>query len=1119
MSTTKSTAAERARKYREAASSHHAGNRRGLSAMLAASLVVLVGVALVFAAKQHESAEAATLNLNALTKPAELTPHLMVFTNPAEREFVAQKIFEAVKRQAAPNVGALAKLRISEKDIPPKLESFTTRLQSEKEKKAAAGQTREITLALLTPAQFGEIKPAFAVRTPAQFRTQALLWVGVYFLAFYAAFWLWARKSADELLLPAAHILSGLGLLLMMSIRDPLRDTMSVSDFAAGVVIGCVVCSALGWFNPERWERLVYLPLLAGVLLSLGLILFGSGPTGSDAKVNLLGTQPVEAIKIFVVIFLAGFFADRWAGLRSLLAKPEHLRQVVRFFEAPRARDFLPVLAGMGLVLLFFFLQKDLGPALILACTFLVLYIVARTRVLLAALGLSLVVAGFFIGYKFGYPRTVSDRIKIWLSPWDNAIGGGIQLVHSFWAMATGAVTGMGPGLGDPEIVPAVHTDLILAAVGEESGFVGLLAVFALYAVIIARGLRIALRAPSTYSFFLALGLTTLTALQILLISGGILGLIPLSGVVSPFLSYGKSSMIASFAVLGILMAIAAQVKTETANAELEQHFGQPVKWAGAVLAALACLVLGKAAWIQVVRADQTLIAGTLTPQADGASRYQYNPRLERVARLIPKGSIYDRNGLPVATSEWQELEQNKARYQKLGILIDAVCSPQDARHYPFGGLLFHWLGDRRTRVNWASRNTSYIEREYNTHITGYEDNARVVEVKNAQGKVNLAVQRDFSELIPLLRYRYRPQHEAVRKLLERERNIKLSIDVALQQRVAEILKSKIRQAKKERGAAVVLDADTGDVLAAVSYPWPEDLRLLGATAEADDGDESDGTARFDRALWGIYPPGSTFKIVTAIAALRKDPQASQEKFACKSIGNRQGNYVQGWGRAILDDESDGAGGHGNISLEKAIIDSCNAYFAQLAVERIGAEAFFHTASQMDLEFTKVTAQEKMRESFRNDLPQASFGQGIVFVTPLQMARVAATIANGGKMPYGRWVTDASNKRNRAPTPLITNEQAQAVATAMRGVVTAGTAKRLANAPFPIAGKTGTAETKKGENSHSWFIGFAPYNADASRRIAFSVIVENGGYGGRLAAPIAGEIVGAALNNQSSARR
>jgi cell division protein FtsI/penicillin-binding protein 2 len=484
------------------------------------------------------------------------------------------------------------------------------------------------------------------------------------------------------------------------------------------------------------------------------------------------------------------------------------------------------------------------------------------------------------------------------------------------------------------------------------------------------------------------------------------------------------------------------------------------------------------------------------------------------VARRIPKGSVYDRNGIPLATSRWEELEEHRSQYEQLGIALDEACAKSDERHYPFGSLTFHLLGDRRTRFNWTARSTSYVERDSRSRLLGYDDHAKDVEVRQPNGETNWAVQLDYSDLVPLLRYRYRPDHEAAQRILNRDRNVRMSVDIALQQQVAAILKEKIVRAKKERGAAVVMDADTGDLLAAASYPAPDNLRLLGTAAEEDGGDEADLKAKaglkphFDRARWGIYPPGSTFKIVTSIAAFRKNPRAMEERFLCKPLGGRQGNYVRG--RAIYDDETDGASGHHEVAMEKGIIESCNAYFAQLAVERIGADSLYQTARLLGIGFTD--ARESLEEKLRSDLPQAAFGQGIVYATPFQMARVAATVANDGKMPYGRWVTDDSNQRTREPVQVISRDQADFLSRAMRGVVLHGTARKsLSNSPIPIAGKTGTAQVGEGKASHSWFIGFAPYGAESKSCVAFSVIVENGGYGGKLAAPIAGEIAAAAL--------
>src|SRR5688572_23788642 len=208
----------------------------------------------------------------------------------------------------------------------------------------------------------------------------------IYFAGFYAIYLIWRarRFSGDVLLLPAIHLLTGIGLTLMISFRDPLRDRMDFVEFAQGSALGCAVMLALSLGDYARMRRLTYIPLIAALMLSIALIGFGAGPTGSDAKVNLFGAQPIEAIKILSIFFLSGFFADRWLGLRALSARPPSVSGLPRLFEPPRAKDFIPVVVGMGVILFFFLLQKDLGPALILACAFLTLYAVARLRLSMA---------------------------------------------------------------------------------------------------------------------------------------------------------------------------------------------------------------------------------------------------------------------------------------------------------------------------------------------------------------------------------------------------------------------------------------------------------------------------------------------------------------------------------------------------------------------------------------------------------------------------------------------------------------------------------------------------------------------------------------------------------------
>jgi peptidoglycan glycosyltransferase len=284
------------------------------------------------------------------------------------------------------------------------------------------------------------------------------------------------------------------------------------------------------------------------------------------------------------------------------------------------------------------------------------------------------------------------------------------------------------------------------------------------------------------------------------------------------------------------------------------------------------------------------------------------------------------------------------------------------------------------------------------------------------------------------------------------------------------------------------MDPATGDLLAAVSYPLP---------ANQEEG--------LDRARYGLYPPGSTFKVVTAMAALRKDAQLARRTYECIRLPDgRVGNYIRGSKRPLRDDAQDKAP-HGTVDMRRGIVVSCNAYFAQLGTYDVGAEPLLETANLLGI----AAAAPNTAAQLRNSLAQSAYGQGQVVASPFQMARVAATVANGGAMPQGRWIADENNVRNAAPRVVLGADAAQTLARFLREVVASGTGRRAAAAGAAIAGKTGTAELADAP-SHAWFIGFAPYGA-AVRKIAFSVLVENGVYGGANAAPAAAEIVNAAV--------
>jgi len=1041
--------------------------QRELVWLAAASLLVALGLAQVYAAKSIGFAGAGrVINLNTVSSPQELAPLVESFPSRAERELVALKMFDYLQRaRPLPNAGALSALRVTPAEIEsdPRWDVMRNRLD------AARALPRPVRRLALLP--LAKIKQLVAVRTPREFSRQLLLWSAVYFAGFYLVVLAWklGKFRGDRAFLPALHLLSGIGFVLMVSLRDPLRDTLEFHKFALGVALGCALLAlaAVPSFDYRRLSDWCYTPLFGALALFAGLLVFGRGPTGNDAKVNLGPFQPVELIKILIVLFLAGYFTRNWERLRDLRER----RVFAGFFRRaglPRLEHVVPVACAVAVSVALFFVLKDLGPALVTFFVFLAMFGVARGRPGLAVAGLAVLVASVAVGYHFGQPRTVVERIDMWMAPWDNDVHGGNQLAHAIWAFSTGGPTGSGPGWGDPSLIPAGNTDLVLPAIGEEWGFAGVSAVCLLFAFLLARALRAASRAATHYGFFLGLGLASLIAFEMLLISSGVLGVLPLSGVVSPFLSSGNTAMLANFLVFALLASISADSRVPVPAPRHEPLRGSlwPVK---AVLAAASLALLAMAARYQVVRDGSFLARDAHSFEEDGVKRPQHNPRLNSLAREIQRGGIYDRNGIPLATASWPELERHRADYAALGISIDDACSRFDSRHYPFGAATEHITGDLRTGDNFHAANASLVEHDSNRRLQGY----------------------DYAELAGLVRHRHQPGNPAIARILARHRDVRLTLDIRLQLAATRVLERRLSASGQSKGAVVVMDAASGDVLALVSAP----AILPPASRTAAPGNDE----LLDRARYGEYPPGSTFKLVTAIAALNLDPQLAHRTYLCRRLPDgRAGVVIAGWRRPIKDDVGDLA--HGTLDMEGAITVSCNAYFAQLGVHDVGAPALAQIAARLGIS----TGDPK---ELRQALPFAAYGQGPVLISPFKMARVTAAIAAGGHMPEGRWIADESNDRADAPAMVLPSEQAAFLARAMRRVVVEGTARNaLAGSPVSFAGKTGTAQLDEGL-PHSWFTGFAPYDGDSSKRLAFAVLVEHGGYGARVAAPIAREVM------------
>jgi cell division protein FtsW (lipid II flippase) len=262
--------------------------------------------------------------------------------------------------------------------------------------------------------------------------------------------------------------------------------------------------------------------------------------------------QPGELLKIVLVIFIAAYLAETRTLLTSASMR-------IGFISIPPLPYFLPMLVLFGAVMLIVVRLNDLGTALLFFGIFLTMLFVATGRRSYVLIGLILFVAGAFVAYQlFGH---VQARVNVWLDPFADPLGAGFQPVRALYALGRGGVFGEGLGqglvtLGGNLTIPFVHTDFIFTAIAEELGLLGAFALLGFAMVLVFRGLRIAALARDDFGALLAVGLTTSLGLQTLIIIGGNTKLIPLTGITLPFVSYGGSSVLASFIMIGLLLAV-----------------------------------------------------------------------------------------------------------------------------------------------------------------------------------------------------------------------------------------------------------------------------------------------------------------------------------------------------------------------------------------------------------------------------------------------------------------------------------------------------------------------------------------------------------------------------------
>lgn len=974
---------------------------------------------------------------------------------------------------------------------------------------------KEHRIPLFTNATLRQIKNerSIVVRTPDEFMNELMKSKWCLLLSWWAlslVIVFHPKRRFDfqaGLIVACCMFLTGLSVLMMFSMQDPVNDEIRGWDMTLGVMAGVALAIALQFVDVvKRYDRemipfrnyaflkkwhlrglgwLVIALILTGLLFVPGL-----GRSVGGMRVNLalgpLVFQPSEIAKYLVVLFSAIFFA-------------EYIKGIIWFGAAfvANLKKKLGIMGWMilGLVLLMFLYMAlgDMGPALVLGITFVLLYSFSKSKldllggtatrwknflrcdfmmliygvtsyalVLLlfhgykhwyiwdsvvwlvvwviiglfsirkpdrgiridyvkqvheTAIIMNLVIFIFILGSNAGKDSGVLKRLEDRTNMCTNTWGGmdkvfrdikkgnlamfrddndmerlraidskgvvqdtivpdvlcepvsNTQVANSLWALASGGRYGQGWGHGKPSVVPAFHTDMILSSIGEQRGWWGLLFVIIAYGVLLFFVSFKGIKVGEELVIFICMGIATVTAVQLFVIALGSAGVIPLTGVTVPLLSYGKVSMILNIAAFGLALSLVTRLYN-TQNAAVIQHrngninaFKGPFSIVGICFVVGCLFTLTVWAKYMVFQRNKTLVQPAFVINTQGAPVLEYNPRIGIITKEMYAGRIFDRNGLLLATSDKDDisgaikdsLEKHKVKD------LDKLKRRHLKRYYPFGEHLFFMVGDINSGLFFSydenhpvgymaeAQHLSYL-RNFDNVLYDKEDHPAKVHLvtdkkqgdrflKPKNDTTDLVVLRNYWKLLPYLKdgsgRKLRKHNESVEK---GKFDLHLTVDAALQTDLQKSIKNYVASDYNYnnniylRISTVVLDAQNGDLLASANYPLPDNKRLRDEEEEAlhtkrgfavysDNMKDKEWKAYTDRDLGTTYqtPPGSTAKVMSAMGGFRKlGVDAGNQRYYLTDANRiEKGIEPLGW-----------------VTMEMAIEKSSNCYFVNLVNEQ-----------------------------------------------------------------------------------------------------------------------------------------------------------------------------------------
>lgn len=943
--------------------------------------------------------------------------------------------------------------------------------------------------------------------------------------------------------------------------------------------------------NDEELNSRGYLWLFISMSLMILLLFFGSGPEGSGVKVNLGPIQVSEWAKFFMILFFAKYFTANLSYFKKIPDNRWLLRHNFKMLL------FFSFLLGIYMLL------GDLGPALIVCILFIIFYAFAKNEfasMLLVTLGyglllyivyhwsqgnagimalfsmvvcLGLLIVTFFIRKKgessffmamvisaFSIleviPISAFQRLKerngMFHDHWYNALYGGDQIAQGIWTLASGGWLGRGLGKGHPNVMPAYHTDMMFQSIGEELGLLSLLLILFAFALLIIRSMRAARNSGKALTFYFMGGVAIATMIQLSIIVGGSLGLLPLTGVSVPFLSKGNSGLLINLLFFGLVIFLSHLKGSKREMEFIRKKFDLVGSYSILTFLGILLLFVGRLFYLQW-HADENQIRSALVLDKQGDWQYSINPRIRLIGKQLKAGNVYDRQGRLLATDSKQHFLKEGHQVGKLDPVLLQDWQQQKygirRRYYPYGSRYALWTGNldnflvTNEQMGYVADIRHYSDlRGIHTPVTYEEHQSEHFREQPFLPETTLSsvlINYDYRAYLPFLKAGTNSslieQHNA------KERSIYLSLDVALADEINQLLNKGDFQ--KHPVSVVALKTDDGEVLATAGRPQPnyDDLTKIKSFSQSYYNKLMNSffgyqhyVADRDLALFKATVPGSTIKILDAVALYNRlgATAASTTEYIDPREQFRRDEIV---GRSI--------------NLGEAIVNSNNVYFIKLVNDyhlhpelfdlyhAVGISLyhqggyFLESPKNYDTSYIDNFWLKQLnvgREQYHNpklkgdkkrlkvaDYSYIAWGQGPVQATPLQMARIIGAIANKGTLMPLQFIHEAKGiqAKTQGKTQQILKSN---YAHELSGFMKQQSASVSARAGLTLYGKTGSPERLQIKNrvagrthfqkvTDAWYVFYVP-SSKYKAPLSFAIRIEGKG-GSKLATNLAVDLM------------